>query len=284
MKTSNCFNTLKLVAAVLLIGFSASCRKDKDNDNDTSSAKNENQAEAYFNELNNIADQVGKTGNISALKLAEDAGTLLSECAIITIDTAENPGVATPNVYTIDFGTGCLGNDGKTREGIIEITATGPYLSTGTIITITPQGYKVNGNEVQGYRKVTNLGENSNGQPTFSVEVNGTILLANNGGTIQWNANRVRTWISGFNTPLLFIDDEFGLSGTSSGTRVNGLSWTSTINNQLLYRHSCRQIVSGTMTLVPEDRPDRLIDFGDGTCDNSASVTINGNTFTFTVQ
>ncbi|MCB0819200.1 MAG: hypothetical protein KDC13_01160, partial [Bacteroidetes bacterium] len=195
MITHKTFRKLSLIIAVVAVGFTASCRRDKDKDSDTSASKNENQAEAYFNELNSIADQVGTTGNVSALKLSEDAGTLLANCAVITIDTASNPSAATPNVYTIDFGTGCVGNDGKTREGILVITATGAYLNPGTVITITPQGYKVNGNEVQGYRRVTNLGENSEGQPTFSVEVDGTVILADNAGTIEWTANRIRTWV-----------------------------------------------------------------------------------------
>lgn len=283
MITQKTFRKLSLILAVATLGLTASCRRDKDKDSDTSASKNENQAEAYFNELNNIADQVGTTGNVSALKLSEDAGALLANCAVITIDTASNPSAATPNVYTIDFGTGCLGNDGKNREGIIAVAATGPYLNEGTVITITTQGYKVDGNEIQGYRRVTNLGVNAENQPTFSVEVDGTVLLANNGGTIEWTANRIRTWVSGYDTPLLFVDDEYGLTGTSAGTRVNGVTWTSTINTQLLYRHSCRQIVSGTITLSPENKPDRIIDFGSGDCDYTATVTINGNTYTITV-
>jgi hypothetical protein len=282
MKAVEKLKPFAFIAMALLIMLAPACRKDKDNDNDTSAAQNENKAEAYFNELNNIADQVGTTGDLSALKVSEDAGLLLAACATITIDTAANPSAATPNVYTIDFGRGCTGNDGKTREGQIVVTATGPYLSAGTVITITPQGYKVNGNEIQGFRRVTNLGENSSGQPTFSVEVDGTVILANNGGTIEWTANRTRTWLSGYNTPLLFLDDEYGLTGNSSGTRVNGVTWTSVINTQLVYRHSCRQIVSGTMAISPENRPDRLLDFGAGDCDYSATVTINGNTYTFT--
>lgn len=279
-------NSLRNLNILLLTGLAftfllSSCLKNRDEDNDTSAAKNESTAENYFSELSSIADQVATTGDLSGFKISQDLGSMVSNCAIITIDTSANVSTQNPNIYTIDFGTGCLGNDGKTRSGKIIISSSGPYLQEGTVVNITPEIYSVNGNQISGIRTVTNLGENALGQPSFSVVVSGTIILSNNGGTITWNANRVRTWTTGFNTPLLFLDDEYSLSGSSSGTKVNGLNWTSQINTSLLYKHSCRQIVSGTITISPENKADRLVNFGNGECDYSASVTINGNTYTF---
>lgn len=279
-------NRLRKLNILLLTGiafmlFLSACQKNRDTDDDTSAAKNENTAENYFSELSSIADQVATTGDLSGLKVSEDLGSLVSSCAIITIDTTANATAQNPNVYTVDFGSSCLGNDGKTRAGKIIISSSGPYFQAGTVVIITPENYSVNGNQISGTRTVTNLGENTSGQPSFSVVVSGTITLSNDGGTITWNANRVRTWTSGFNTPFLFLDDEYSLSGNSSGTKVNGLNWTSQINTSLVYRHSCRQTVSGTLTISPENRADRLVNFGSGECDYSASVTINGNTYTF---
>ena len=271
--------TLGLIVLTVL----TSCRRDNEKDDDTSAVQNESTAENYFNELSSIADQVATTGDLSGYKISQDQGALLSNCAVIVIDTSSFVSPQIPNTFTVDFGQGCVGSDNKTRSGKIIITATGPYLEAGTVVTIIPENYFVNGNQISGSRVVTNLGENSQGQPTFSIDVDGSIILANNEGTITWMANRVRTWSAGFNTPLLFFDDEFSLTGSANGTRVNGDTWTSQINTSLLYRHSCRQIVSGTFTLSPEGKPDRLVNFGSGDCDYSASVTINGNTFNFTV-
>lgn len=282
MKRFKSIHSLFLMSGMSLVLLFSSCVKDKDNDSDTNSSRNESIAESYFNELNSISDQAATKGDLSGFKLAEDAGSLLATCAIISIDTSANVSVANPDTFIVDFGTGCLGNDGKTRRGILLITATGRYLETGTIITITPSNYFVNDNQVTGFRRVTNLGANAQNQPSFSVEVNGSVILANGGGTITWTANRVRTWISGYNTPLLFLDDEYSLTGTSNGTKTSGTSWNSVINTPLVYRQSCRQIVSGTLTITPENKPQRLVDFGNGVCDNSASVTINGNTYIFT--
>jgi hypothetical protein len=43
---------------------------------------------------------------------------------------------------------------------------------------------------------------------------------------------------------------------------------------------ACRFIVSGTIEMRPQDRPVRLLDYGNGDCDNVATVTINGETYT----
>lgn len=262
----------------------ASCNKKDDVDSDTNTAKNESTVESYYTEINDISDQVARTGNASGFKVTEDQGTLLSSCAVITFDTSSTVSASNPDTTTIDFGTGCIGNDGKSRSGKIIISSTGRYFDQGTVVTITPQNYFVNGNGVSGSRIVTNTGNNASGQPTFSVQVSGTVTLANNGGTITWSASRVRTWIAGYDTPLLFADDEISVTGSSNGTNASGGSWTCVINTPLVHKRECREIVSGTKTVTPSSRPVRLVNYGNGECDDTFEVTINGNTYTITMN
>lgn len=273
--------TFAALALPLLI---ASCNKKDDVDSDTKAAKNENTVERYYIELNDIADQVARTGSASGFKVTEDQGTLLSSCAVITFDTSSAVSAANPDTIIVDFGTGCIGNDGRSRSGKIIVSTTGRYFETGTVVTITPENFFVNGNSIAGSRVVTNTGLNGNQQPTFSVVVNGTVVLANNGGTLTWSANRTRTWISGYNTPLLFADDEISVTGNSNGTTASGGSWSTVITSPLVHKRSCREIVSGSKTVTPASRPARIVDYGNGTCDNTVNVTINGNTYTITIN
>jgi len=282
----NIMNNLKytlLIAAAFSLVLN-SCNKKEDADNDTANAKNESVAEKTFNELNDISDQVARTGNLNGFKIDGTDGILASDCAIITIDTSSAVSPANPDTFIVDFGEGCVGNDGKNRTGKIIVSATGRYRNEGTVITITPLNYTVNGNAVSGFRRVTNTGLNASNQPTFQIEVEGTIILADGGGTITWTANRTRTWLEGFNTLSIFNDDVHSVTGGSNGTKASGASWTNIINTPLVYKRSCRQIVSGTMTLTPSDKPVRTINFGNGNCDNQVTVTINGNTYTIIVQ
>lgn len=281
MKTTLSFSRILLLLAITSLVNLSACRKKDDLDNDTSSSKNENTAERYFNEVQDIADQAAKTGDLSTFKLSSNEGMLLSNCAVITFDTLENVSVSNPDTIIIDFGTSCLCNDNKTRSGKIIISSTGRYRNEGSIITITPENYFVNGNQILGSRIVTNTGNNALGQPTFNVLVNGTIILANNEGTITWNATRQRTWIQGNNT-LIFSDDVYSITGGSSGTKVNGQTWTSIITSPLVHKRICHQIVSGVLQVTPSNKPIRTIDFGQGNCDNTLTVSINGNSYTIT--
>lgn len=278
MKLARISRITMLSFSVLSLALTTSCRKDEI-DNDTGVARTENQVESYFSDINDVSDHVARRGDLTGFKVAEDASSPLSNCALINIDTLIANGQIDSIAYTIDFGTGCTGSDGKLRAGKIITTASGPYFQEGTIITITPVNYSVDGNVVSGFRKLTNT-TTAGGLPTFTVEVNGSVALANAGGTVTWTANRVRTWLEGFNTPLLFADDVISTTGSSNGVRASGTTWSSVINTPLVYKRACRETVSGSLSLTPADKPVRLIDFGGGSCDNTATVTINGNTFT----
>jgi hypothetical protein len=281
MKSTPLFVRISMLLAIAMIVNLSACRKKEDLDNDTNASKNESIAERYFNEVQDLSDQAAKTGDLSSFKLSSDEGMLLSSCAVVTFDTLGTVSASNPDTIIIDFGTSCLCNDNKTRSGKIIISSTGRYRNEGSVITITPQNYFVNNNQILGTRIVTNTGNNSLGQPTFSVQVNGTIILANNEGTITWNATRTRTWIEGFNT-LIFADDVYSITGASSGTKVNGQTWTSLITTPLVHKRICHQIVSGVLQVTPSNKPIRTIDFGQGNCDNTLTVLINGNTYTVT--
>jgi hypothetical protein len=280
MKSTPFFVRISMLLAIGMIVNLSACRKKEDADTDTSASKNESTAERYFNELQDLSDQA-QTGDLSTFKLSSIEGMLLSNCAVVTFDTLGTVSASNPDTITIDFGTSCLCNDNKTRSGKIIISSTGLYRNEGSVITITPQNYFVNSNQILGTRIVTNIGSNSMGQPTFSVVVNGTIILANNEGTITWNANRTRTWVEGSST-LIFADDVFSITGSSSGTKVNGQTWTSLITTPLVHKRICHQIVSGVLQVTPSNKPQRTLDFGQGNCDNTLTVLINGNTYTVT--
>jgi hypothetical protein len=70
----------------------------------------------------------------------------------------------------------------------------------GTVITITPQNYFVNGYQLNGSKTVTNLGENGNGDLHYSISVDGSITAPGNAWTSQWESDRIRTWVEGQST------------------------------------------------------------------------------------
>lgn len=258
-----------------------SCKKDKLNDeedNDTSAAADNSIAESTFNDVTNMADQAAD-GSLSTYRITDAAEGLLSVCATVTNDTT-----VAPHVLTIDFGTtNCLCKDGRYRRGKIKISYEGHYRETGHTHTITFADYFVDDNQVMGTKTVLNNGKNSAGNLVFSVNVDGKIVKANGAGTITWQATRTREWIEGVLTPA-WNDDVYLITGSSNGTSASGTSFKHTIVKALRKEIGCRHFVSGQLLMQPENKAERLIDYGNGACDNEATVTINGKTFTITLR
>lgn len=272
---------IKLIfIAFLGLGILASsCKKDEtDPTNDTSYASDDVFAESIFDDVSNIGDEAYEMGS-SNLKSGDGDKIFLSPCATVTLDTT-----VSPRVLTIDFGEeNCLCNDGRYRRGKILISFTGRYKKPGSVITTGFDNYFVNDNQVDGTKVVTNMGKNDDNQPYFSVIVTGVIYLKNDGGTISWNATKTRTWIEGYFTKFI-RDDVYLIEGEAEGVRPSGLTWEREIINPLRKELNCKWIVSGTIELRPQDKPVRLLDYGDGSCDNVATVIIDGVTYTITLK
>lgn len=259
---------LILLPAFAMLLLASSCRKEKEpRDNDLTSALDNRIAEAAFNDVLKQADAAAKDGGLR---------DMMDPCVVeLTIDTT-----SMPRTLLIDFGTvNCTGQDGRQRRGKILVTFTGPYRAPGTIITITPQDYHVDDHLIQGTKTVTNLGLNGNGQTHFSVVVNGTITAPGGAWTSTHQAQRVRTWIGGEDTPNPW-DDEYHITGSGNGINRNGTAYTLLITQALHVKVGCWYITAGKLEITPQGRPTRYIDFGSGTCDAGFTVTVNGITYT----
>lgn len=275
MKTKNLL-TLVIASAMIGLLFS-SCRKEE-KDKDTSSASDNALAEGSYNDVQNIADEAS-TGTLSSYLTPNDQKAILSSCATITNDTT-----VSPHMLTIDFGaTNCMCNDGRNRRGKINVSYNGHYKDSASTHTITFTNYFVNDNQVLGSKTVTNNGHNSAGHLSYSVVVNGQIIKAGGGGTITWNSTRTREWIIG-ETTLPWNDDVYLITGSASGTNAAGNSFSVAITSALRKEIGCRHLVSGQLTLTPSGKPTRYVDFGPGTCDDQATVTINGNVYNITLH
>jgi hypothetical protein len=239
--------------------------------------------ETAFDEMTNISDQAitgnmvyYKSGQIIVAKPGQNIALEKADCSvIITIDTTSSP-----KSVTVDYGSSnCTCNDGKTRRGKIITTFTGQYIAPGTIITHTPVDYYVNDVKYEGTKTVQNMGTNANGQPYFNVQIDGVATMETN-EVVNYTSTRVRTWTTGFNTLLNRFDDEYDITGTSEATFSSGDGYTGNTTSPIHIKVGCGFPVSGTLDITPTGKPVRQINYGDGTCDYSFTVTVSGYTFT----
>ncbi len=254
----------------------SSCRKDELFTAEIlQTASNNSMAELYDNDVQNMVDEVAVSGSLQTYKMDEEA-TLLSSCATVSRDT-----VSFPRMVTIDFGTvNCTGNDGRMRRGKIIATYTGAYRDAGTVVSITYDNYFVNDAQVSGSRTVTNTGTDSLGFPQFDVQASIQIDLPNGGGTISRNSSRTRSWIAGSATSIR-TDDVYSITGTATGINASGNAYTVLVIEPLIRNLACRRhFTQGIMQIDVAGRPSRRLDYGNGSCDDQALLTVNGRTRT----
>jgi hypothetical protein len=159
----------------------------------------------------------------------------------------------------------------------------GNYWATGTVISYSFEDYFINDNQIVGTKTVTNKGRNVSNKLWWETIVNGSVIKANNGGTFTWNSVRQHEWSEGESTPFIWWDDVYLITGSASGTNVDGKTYAIDITSPLRKKLNCEWLQSGTLNLQVEGLPLIVLDYGNGTCDNIATVTINGQTYTISL-
>lgn len=188
-----------------------------------------------------------------------------------------NPAVF-PKTITIDYGNGCLGRDGRFRKGKIITVHSKPLVQPGAQAVTTFDGYYVDSVKVEGRHVTRN--NSTNDVLIFTRLVQNGKLTKPNGNFILWNAEHTQKQVAGLGTPRFPRDDEWMTTGGARGENKFGnrsVSWTRTIMTPLHKAASCRWIDKGIVKITRNDK-NSILNFGDGTCDNKATVTINGIT------
>jgi hypothetical protein len=195
-------------------------------------------------------------------------------CATRTYDYAAR-------TLTVDFGsTNCLCPDGRYRRGQILVRFTTDVLTRRAGAVVTRANYFVNDNQHTATRTFTDIGAGS-----FTVDVtNASIIRANNGGTHSWTANWAFNRTAGYGTPQV-SDDAYSVTGSANGTNRRNVGYNTTIQTPLVKSASCfKYFTSGVMSITNTNSKTMLLDYGNGTCDNTATVTVNGRTKTITLR
>ena len=204
-------------------------------------------------------------------------------CYDVKIDTA--PGFF-PATVTIDFKNGCEGRDGRIRKGKIITEYTGRMRVKDSKATTRFENFYIDDTiNVTGTHILTNVSQNN--IPAFQRVVEKGKLTFASGRWIERNFNRTTTMSKGSTTPEK-SDDEFTTTGTGNGSNSRGKTWTHSITQGLLRKNDCFRTsyfapVSGVISFT-HNASVGSIDYGDGTCDRKAILTINGSSREITLR
>lgn len=273
--------TLKIFLFVFTILFGmGSCKKSK-LDKDTVVDEDNSTAENLFSMVGDDADNASAEIEDEQFKTNKTEGwPTLDTCATITFTFSSDSTYISSIV--IDFGDGCTNsNNGRIRKGIIRISQTGRRLDVGTIRTVTLENFYINDYRIEGTRTVTTESiDLTTGTFRFIVQVTGGRITDNEGRTFTWESTRTREVI--VSTTEIRIRVLAG--GTITGTNRNGRAFTGSIVETLERLSTCRWFTRGIIEMIPEDLSTRRLDFGDGTCDNKAIVTVKNKTHEITLR
>lgn len=208
-----------------------------------------------------------------------------TRCFTVTY-TQLNPPNRFPIKITLDFGsTGCVGRDGRTRKGKIITVYTGPLFIPGNSTTTTFEGYVVNDISVEGTHKISNNSTQST--KIYNVQVVGAKLSKPNGNFSQWNSEKTISQVEGLGTPLFPLDDVFKVEGGANGAVKKAdkfFQWSTIIQEPLVKKFACRWIVKGVVVMRKSNAPVAELNYGNGACDNKATITVNGQSREITLH
>ena len=266
---------LKLVFAVclMLIGFN-SCQKDETTTtvDEITLSQQETQTEETLADVDLLVDEAVDS-NFSLFKSASmQSAAYLTDCPIITVNKT-----AVPQVMTIDFGTACTGKDGKVRSGKIIVTSTS-FNTFPSVRDKSFDNYMVDGKKVEGSIAKTITKDQENNIRTAVIQENISITFTDGEGKATRVANLTRQYQR--NTLLNPLDNQIVSWGTVEFTRVSGVKVTKTITSAdpLIFKVACHHIVSGTVSVTTSDNRSWILNYGNGDCDNKATLTIGDKT------
>ena len=251
-------------------------------------SESEAESESIFNEVfdnvigvNNDVGLAG-TGVFGRISTSNTSTTERIMGCFTTSVTHLVQGQYFPARIEIDFGAGCPGKDGRVRSGKVVTEYTGRLTVPGKSATTVFKGYAVDGVKVEGTLKITNTGNVNTRQ--FTVDIINAKLTNPNGDYTKWNSQKVITQVEGLGTPDLYIDDVFTITGYASGevkTSSFATAWESNIIEPLRKRFGCPYISKGIVKVVrrnlsPDSKWVAVLNYGNGTCDKFATLTING--------
>jgi hypothetical protein len=199
----------------------------------------------------------------------------------LTVDTS-----AWPRKITLDFGTTGLADtvngDGRLRTGKIRVSFDSLWSKIGSIATISLDTYAVAKSSSSPFLQfsATTVKITHTAAATYHYVITGG-KCEGNGYTLHWDTDRKITQTGVVATTGNGDDAYSTTSGTSNGIDRNGKSYKTNITFPIVKRTTCAWMEAGRLDLTPDGLSARTIDYGDGTCDSKASLTIDGNVFTF---
>ncbi|MBP6459116.1 MAG: hypothetical protein KA264_03370 [Crocinitomicaceae bacterium] len=269
--------SLLTVKTLLIMGSLAlltSCNRAEQTTDTSSIANDDAAAENAFYDMKIASDNAGT--EISQTKSLEKG--YVDSC--VTIQNVNYNKDTKQGILTLDFGsTNCTCKDGKQRRGKIQVEYKGGKEVVGTSVVYTADQYFVNNYGVSGKKTVT-----YSAPLTWNIKVQDGIVTKPDGTKVSWESDRVRKMIAGQTTLTDYTDDTYEITGTSNGVNAEGNKYAFSTETALVKSMGCQYIKAGKLKIERDGKKDAVVDYGDGTCDDKATVKIGNRSKDITLR
>jgi len=290
---NNLFGKITGLAFIGVITLLASCQQeDRLTLADTQDITEEAVTDSYFQDMDDMAgvamgapsDTQYSGGRVATTITIEDQ-RFNCDGIVVTVVPGNNSTPDVPNgVLTIDFGTtGCADLRGNIRTGKLIFTYSGRRFMPGSTVVTTTENYTINGIKLEGTRTLTNVTGSTSDAPRFNAKLeNGKATFIADGTVASRESDVTWQWTRAANPTddYLTIDQ----SSTASGTTRAGRTYAVSLSKALKYKRFCGIAVEGIKNYIIDGTKTITIDYGDGTCDKSVVITVNGITRNLTVS
>jgi hypothetical protein len=275
----NRFFQIALLAVISGELMMSSCKKDDEVEVSNKDAISLTLDDAVFSDISddviNEAEEIIAGGENSDYTYTTAKSGALANSRTITVD---KPGEKTnfPKLITVTYDSWTASN-GRVKNGVVMISISKRMWTAGSVRTITFDNFTINGYAVEGTKTVSFLGL-VEGKYTVEASLTGGRVTSPEGDySIERSFTHTRTLEDGANTVLNIWDDVWYVTGTAQGKGRNGMNYKATIASPLMFKTICPWISKGTVVVKIENSKSVVLDFGDGTCDRSFTITVDGS-------
>jgi len=275
----------KFLKQILLLGVASlmmvACERDERMSQGSSEEEEQTLESASISE--DASDDALEMVGQAETQIASVSGRVSTMCAVITKDTELK-------TITIDFGEGCIGPYGRERKGKIIISYSGAVGDSLANRIITFDGYFVNNKGITGKIELRDISINEAGNLQSTKRLVDLRVTFPNGEYVVFNGSRTRELISGY-ADNDRANNIYRITGSVSGQSTTGRSFTQEITTPIISDWSCAAQgnfarVSGVVEMTSLGgyvSRKRVVDYGNGECDNVITVTTFRRTYTVTV-
>jgi len=257
---------MRFFFSVILITICSFGCKDEENNIHIQSAKDQSLAEVITMDVFEEVLTIAPTYIINQAYI-EDTNIILTSSPLLNDPTY-------PKKISIDYGSGIVGTDGKTRKGKIKIK-----INSGTVLKenleIEFDNFVSEGNTI--YGSISFIYDiDTNNITYYDVTLNGTgLTFISANGTMKWDGSFKIKRASGENTSSI-KDDVFKLSGNTSGVDFSGTSYKSVTDIDHTIDLNCNSIITaGSSKITPYGKSLHHLFYGSGSCDANALIRLS---------